>query len=297
MEEQAITLEEDRALEAVWGRKVARLPDRGVLLISTDLQGHRRDYEAMKAVYAAEEAAGNQPVLAFCGDMVHGPGAEIIESGRWPSHLGPAYIDQSDEILRDFESWTRKARAFSLLGNHEHAHVGGPRVSRFHLDEAAALNAALGRDARRMREFMSSFPLLATGRCGVVLCHGAPAATEATAAAFETIRYDGFSHLSLFRMHGQGTLGALLWARCANEKQSSALLSTLRPDDKPAGFVVFGHDIVPEGIEKESATQLRLSTSFGVEDRNKAYLRLDLSRRYRSTDDLRDGQEIRWLYR
>ena len=42
-----------------FGRKVARLPDHGVLLVATDLQGNYGDYDALKAIYRAEDEAGN----------------------------------------------------------------------------------------------------------------------------------------------------------------------------------------------------------------------------------------------
>ena len=74
--------------EEVWGRKVARLPPRGTLLFATDLQGNLKDYEALKALYAREEAAGHKPVLLFAGDMVHGPSADLQAPGAWPEHLG-----------------------------------------------------------------------------------------------------------------------------------------------------------------------------------------------------------------
>lgn len=268
-----------------------------MLLVCTDLQGNFDDYLAMKALYEREEAAGNQPVLAFCGDMVHGPPASFAATGRWPPGLGPVYVDRSVEILRDFARFTTEARAFSLLGNHEHAHVGGPRVARFHPDEAAALEAELGDETAATRAFLASFPLLAVGRCGVVLTHGAPAGTERDLSGFEQLRYRGYSHLPVFRMHDQGTLGRLLWARCARPEQAAALLRVATLDGDPSAFVVFGHDVVPEGYEITEPGQICVSTSYGVAPRNKVYLRLDLSRRYRSVADLREGHEIRWLYR
>ena len=286
-----------RALgEAVWGRRAARLPDRGVLIVSTDLQGNYAAYEALKAICATEEAAGNEPVLAFCGDMVHGPPADLADERRWPSYLGEPYVDRSADILRDFEQLTRTTRAVSLLGNHEHAHVGGPVVARFHPDEAAVLDEALGADKDRILAFVASFPLMAYSRSGVVLTHGAPAATEPTLADFEDLHYDGYRGLPMYRMGREGTLGALLWCRSARPAQARALLDVARTDAGPGAFVVYGHDVVPEGYEVNGDEQICVSTSFGVVRERKFYLRLDLARRYRGTRDLREGEEIRRLY-
>lgn len=298
MEELEVLVESERALgESVWGRKVATLPDEGVLLVCTDLQGNYEDYLAMKALYLAEERAGNRPVLAFCGDLVHGPSPGFVASGRWPPGLGRPYEDRSAEILRDLARFSSEARVFSLLGNHEHAHVGGPKVARFHPDEAAALEAVLGTETDLFRAFLASFPLLAVGRCGVVLTHGAPAGTEPELGRFEQLRYQGYSHVPLFRMADQGTLGRLLWARCARPEQAEALLRVATLDGEPSAFVVYGHDVVPEGYEITGRNQICVSTSYGVEPQRKVYLRLDLGHRYRSVEELREGHEIRWLYR
>jgi hypothetical protein len=287
----------ERALPGAWDRRVARLPGHGVLIVATDLQGNRGDYEALKAVYAAEEAAGNAPVLAFCGDLVHGPSPDLNEPGHWPEHLGTPYVDESADLIRDFEAWTRTHRAFSLLGNHEHAHIGGPVVPKFYDDEAAVLDAALGADKERIHAFLRSFPLIAVAPCGVVLTHGAPARTEPDLAAFEHLRYEGYASVSIHQMYERDTLAALLWARSAPPRAARALLEATSLDGRPNAFVAFGHDIVHEGWEISGSEQICVSTSFGLYDRDKVYLRLDLSHRYRSALELRAGAEIRFLYR
>lgn len=279
---------------AVWGRKVAALPERGVLLVATDIQGNWHDYARMKALLAAERAAGHDACLAFVGDLVHGPNPSLHEPGQWPHWLGTPYVDRSAEVLVDFERFTREAPAFSLLGNHEHAHIGGPRVAKFHSDEAAVLDAALGDDAPRLHGFMRSFPLVARGACGLVLTHGAPFATEATPDAFERLSYDGYEESSIGSLYAHDTVGALLWARSASDARARALLSVVH--GRPEGVVVFGHDVVHAGYEKMSETQLCLSTSFGLFDEDKRYLRVDLGAALRSVDDLRDGVELLHLW-
>jgi len=56
--------------------------------------------------------------------------------------------------------------------------------------------------------------------------------------------------------------------------------------------VVYGHEIVAEGFSRIGDEQLILSTSFGVREARKLYLRLDLGGRYRSVADLREGVEL-----
>lgn len=278
-----------------WGRKVARLPERGTLLVSTDLQGNFGDYEALKRIYEREADAGNEPVLLLCGDLVHGPGPLFADASRWPDYLGTYYRDRSVDLVLDYARWIEQAQTVALLGNHEHAHIGGPVVSKFHADEAAVLDEALGDDIETAHALFRSFPLLAVAACGAVFTHGAPRATEPSLEAFERVRYDGYEDMGVNDMYEQGTLGALLWARGAEPEHARDLLRVAH-GGVARGFVGYGHDVVREGYEKVGAEQICVSTSFGCHDRNKTYLRLDLSREYRSVHDLKDGEEIRRLY-
>ena len=284
----------DRTLgPSIWGRKAARLPDRGTLLVATDLQGNRRDYERLKQLYWEEEARGNEPVLALCGDLVHGPSPDLNADGAWPEYLGTPYVDESADLIRDFEQLTRYARAFSLLGNHEHAHVGGPVVAKFYHDEAKVLDEALGADRDRIHAFFESFPLVASGSCGIVLTHGAPKATEQTIEDFERLCYRG-PDTTTFGMLSASTVGKLLWARSATADEARALLRVTTGDGE--GAVIYGHDIAIAGYDTAGREQMCVSSSFGVFDSCKTYLRIDLAKRYRSVHDLRPGHEILPLY-
>jgi hypothetical protein len=279
-----------------WGRKVARLPDRGTLLFATDLQGNLDDYERMKRIYALEEDAGNEPILLLAGDLVHGPGRALADPDSWPDHLGTFYVDRSAELVLDFLDFSRSARALSLLGNHEHAHIGGPVVSKFHPDEASVLDERLGPDRARVHAFFRTFPLVAVAPCGARFTHGAPRATEPDLDAFDRLEYDGYEATCIQSMYEAGTVGGLLWSRYAEPERARAFLAATSLDSSGNGFVAFGHDVVREGFEKIGEEQLCISTSFGCENRDKYYLRLDLAARYRSVHDLRIGQELRRLY-
>ncbi|MEZ4316454.1 MAG: metallophosphoesterase [Myxococcota bacterium] len=281
-----------RALADVWNQKVARLPADGVLLVCTDLHGNLADFERMLELYDAEEALGNRPVLAFCGDLVHGPSKRWVST--WPSHLGTPFVDASAELICRFEEITRERRVFTIMGNHEHSHVGGPVVPKFYPDEAAVLERTLGDRADGIRDFMGTFPLVAVGPCGIVLTHGAPAATLPSAEAFEDLDYAGYDHLPFHSMCGLDVMGTLLWARGCGDSEAVALLMALT--GSPDGVVAFGHDIVREGYAVEGPHHICVSTSFGVFDARKRYLRLDLGGRYASTGDLREGHEILHLY-
>jgi len=279
-----------------WGRKVARFPAEGVLLVATDLQGNYEDYEALKAIYNREEEQGNKPVLLLCGDLVHGPGGEYAQRSRWPDFLGTFYVDRSRELILDYEQFAETAQTVALLGNHEHAHIGGPVVRKFHQDEAAVLDEALGDDAPRIHDMLRSFPLIGVAPCGATFTHGAPRATERDLDAFETLRYSGYENVDLGAMHDTGTVGNLLWARYADPVRAREFLTATRLATRMNAFVAFGHDVVREGYEKIGAEQICVSTSFGCDDENKVYLRLDLSAEYKSVHDLKLGEQILRLY-
>jgi hypothetical protein len=265
-------------------------------LFATDLQGNWGDYQRLKEIYAQEEALGSQPILLLCGDLVHGPGGDIALRENWPDYLGTFYEDRSCELLLDFERWSSEARVASLIGNHEHAHVGGPVVSKFFEDEAGHLDELLGAHKERLHAFLSTFPLLAVAPCGAAFTHGAPRATEATLDSFENLSYPGYEHFPLFDMYEVDTLGALLWARGASAERTKAFLEVVTLRDRPSAFCAYGHDVVRQGYEKEGEGQICVSTSYGLDDENKVYLRLDLAANYSSVHDLREGHEILKLH-
>jgi hypothetical protein len=276
---------------AVWGRRVARLPAHGVLLVATDLQGNLRDWNALLDAYRREQAAGHEVTLGLLGDLVHGPSPDLNEPGAWPDYLGTPYRDESAELVRDFERRSRSERIFSLLGNHEHAHIGGPVVPKFYPDEAAVLDAALGADRARIHALFRELPLLAVTPCGVVLSHAAPRQSAPDLEAFERLYYGGYERVPIHAMAARDPLGALLWARSATSAQARTLLA-VAGFASGSGVCVFGHEVVHEGFAAIGREQLCLSTSYGLEDARKLYLRLDLGAHYRSVEDLRPGHEL-----
>src|SRR4051812_32990561 len=106
-------------------RRVVTLPDKGKLFVCTDLQGNVGDFDRMASIY--EDAAANEPdgaYLVVTGDLVHGP--ELAQE-EWPDYLGSWYAGDSKTVLKRARALADRhpGRVFFLLGNHEHAHVGG----------------------------------------------------------------------------------------------------------------------------------------------------------------------------
>ncbi len=275
--------------------RVLRLPAEGRLLICTDIHGNLRDFSRMVELFRRAEQAGERPILLFSGDLIHGPNAEEHE---WPSYLGTFYRDQSGEVMEAFIALQQQfpGRVVSLLGNHEHSHVGGPHTPKFWTDETAHFERHVGPErSARYREVFRSFPLVAIAPCGAVVCHAAPNVRIDSAADLEG-SYEGFELLDINSMYHGAPICRLLWCRHCPGAVARGFLDALSTEEHPMDLVVFGHDIVVEGFHIVGAEQLQLSTSFGVDDDRKYYLELDLSRRYRGTEALAVGREIKRLH-
>jgi Calcineurin-like phosphoesterase len=255
--------------------RVIMLPDRGVLVAATDLHGNLRDFRTVVARFRTLLDDGMDPQLVLCGDLVHGP---AIAETVWPEHLGTFYQDQTPELLAEAEQLQRDVpgRVHYLLGNHEHAHLGGPRLSKFHPDEAAALEHRYASGGfEPVRDWLASWPWVAVAStAGLVLTHAAPHAQVTKAADLDTVRLDGYEHIALHDMPEAGPLGALLWARTTTQERARAFLRALDPS---ASVAVYGHDPIREGHVVEHEPMLCVSTSFGCHDGDKVYLEWDLA--------------------
>ena len=252
--------------------RVVRLPDRGRLIIATDFQGNLEDYLRVEELFEAAAAGPDGAVLVVTGDLVHGP--EIPKSA-WPSYLGTFYRGDSATLLLRAQQLQERhpGRVFFLLGNHEHAHIGGPVVSKFFPDEARRLEHLLGaRRAEEVREWLRSWPLGAIAtKAGIVLSHGAPNACIRSAADLEAIAYAAPNGEEDFV---DELLVDLLWARTASSERAREFMRVL---DGGLQVAVYGHDVAREGFAIDREPLLCLSTSFGCCDGDKMYLDWDLS--------------------
>src|SRR5215470_1819949 len=272
--------------------RVLRLPDRGRLLVCTDLQGCLRDFQRMVHLFeqALLDHQGDAHIL-FTGDLIHGP---HIDPEDWPDFLGEYYRDASGEVMIAYAGLAAQypGRVHALLGNHEHGHIGGPHTAKFAADEVALLEQILGpAGAGRMRGIIHTFALAALTRCGVVFTHGAPAAQIDSIAELEAADLSGAHYASPLEVLDTPVVGKILWARSATEAEARRFLRATN-----GTISIYGHDVIPEGFETVGDEQIVVSTSFGVVDSNKVYVSLDLAHRYRSVHDLRIGHEILPLY-
>jgi hypothetical protein len=272
--------------------RVIRLPDKGRLLVCTDLQGCMRDFHRMVEVFEqALIAYEGDAHLIFTGDLIHGP---HIDPEDWPDFLGEYYRDASGEVMIAYAGLAAQypGRVHALLGNHEHGHIGGPHTAKFAADEVALLEHILGpAGTARMRGIIHTFALAAVSRCGAVFTHGAPAAVIESVGDVEAADLSGAGLASPLDLLDTPVVGKILWARSATEAEARRFVRAMG-----GTMSIYGHDVIPEGYEKVGDEQIIVSTSFGLFDQNKVYLSLDLAHKYRNVHDLRVGQEILPLY-
>ena len=272
--------------------RVLRLPDKGRLIVCTDLQGCMRDFKRIVEVFeAALHKYGGDAHLIFTGDLIHGP---HMEEEEWPEFLGEFYRDQSGDVVIAFAQLASQyhGRVHALLGNHEHGHIGGPHTAKFAADEVILLEEILGPAASaRMRGILNTFSLAAVAPCGAVFTHGAPAAQINSIADIEAADLSGREYNSPLDVLDTPVVGKILWARSAKQTEAKRFLKAL------GGTIsIYGHDVIPEGYECIGDEQIIVSTSFGVFDSNKVYVSLDMAAKYRTVKDLRVGHEILPLY-
>jgi hypothetical protein len=256
-------------------RRVIELPDRGRLIVATDVQGNVADFDRVVALFEDAARTRDGAHLVVTGDLVHGP--ELAET-EWPDYLGTFYRGDSKTVLEHARELSLRypGRVHYLLGNHEHAHVGGPVVSKFFPDEAQRLEDLLGDDDTvQMRNWLRTWPFVAVARrARMVMLHAAPHAVIRSADDLERLPLDGFDSVPLEDIATRGILGALLWARTTTTERAFAFLRAL---DRDARVAVYGHDVVRSGYAVEREPLLCVSTSFGCYDGDKLYLEWDLA--------------------
>ena len=272
--------------------RVRILPDRGQLLVSTDLHGNLGDFERLAAIHAELRAAADDPSTihwALLGDLVHGP--SLAANRRDPIRFG--YPDQSPELVEAVielrERWPENIHL--VLGNHDHGHIGGPHPSKFHSDEVVALEQRMSPEAiARMRALFESAMLALAAPCGLLLCHGSPG------TILESLELlDGVDPVDEPDTYKAALLRSILTSYGQPESVTSEMLAQIASPQLPLSVVVHGHDVDLDGWYTEGGNQA-CPVLFGARPAQRRYLVVDLGGRYGHADDLRVGYEVRRLY-
>jgi predicted phosphodiesterase len=272
-------------------RRHVILPERGVLLVSTDVHGNLADFVRLEAIFAEECAREPETHWVILGDVVHGPDERARVSH--PDWYG--YEDESMAIVDRILAAEAAApgRVHFVLGNHDHGHVGGPHTAKFYADEVAALESGLSEAQRgRLRGLFARAMLAAAAPCGVLMTHGSPDASLERLEDLDDVPLE-LSEMSATQAR---MLRALLtsYGQVAEECRAM-LVNVSRASGLDLRVVVHGHDRDELGFFHEGGNQV-CPVIFGAARPDKRYVRLDLGARYESAEALRDGVEIVRLY-
>ena len=109
--------------------KLLRLPGHGKLLVASDLHGNYRDFLTIADRFRAAWRR-RTPFVSWRSGARTVPGTAKLADrcAAGASSLGEPYRDESPAVLLGVQLLSERhpGRVHVLLGNHEHAHIGGP---------------------------------------------------------------------------------------------------------------------------------------------------------------------------
>jgi hypothetical protein len=271
-------------------RRWRRLPERGRLMVSTDLHGNGDDFRRLREHFLALRRQGGPVFWCLLGDAVHAP-----DDGA--RRRRPDLYDFPDESLAIVEGVLVLREQYPgevlyVLGNHDHGHVGGPHTGKFHRDEVAHLESAVGpAGVAPLRRLFEPALLAVAAPCGVLLAHGSPddrlaQLDDLDAIAWQPQANDSYhTHLLDSFLTSYGQPGAV----------TDRLLARVSRPGLALRLVVHGHDRDEDGYFVEGGNQV-CPVLFGAPRGNKRFLVLDLAARYDGVACLRQGIEVRKVH-
>ena len=212
-------------MSIVQDHSLAKLPAKGTLFVASDLQGHFRDFESMIHLFEAEIATSPDTYLLFLGDLIHG--VRTYDQKTWPKWLGPYYDDQSTDILNSYLELEQKypGHCLSLLGSHEHAHIGGIWLA----GDCELFEESAGPHMNTYMDLFFNLPVAAIAPCGIVFTHASPSLntpySAAEIAAIDTVTsYQELSIPDMIENEAVQPLGTLIWSRIASKQEADIFL-------------------------------------------------------------------------
>jgi hypothetical protein len=271
-------------------------PPKGTLLFATDFHGQFRDFDRMADVFASRRDRGEDVYLLFAGDLIHG----FPSNRELRKHVQP---DDSAKVLEFFHVLQEAypGRVHSLLGNHEQAHLGSTVVYKWGYDNAAVFERVLGPDAiNEMKAYFRTWPVAAIAPNGIMFTHGSPSINiEDDLDPLSDLihaQLDVRTHFmsKLYGSHdpkNNYSVMDFLEALRLKRLQAATRFQIHQPS-----CVIHGHLIDRSGYNIDTPGCLCLSTSYGLEDKKKLYLEIDLAEQYFHASDMREGHELKRLY-
>lgn len=265
----------------------------GVLLVNTDVHGNGSDFRRMEAIFREEYARLPSTYWVILGDIVHGPDPQTQD--EVPELYG--YPDESAWIARRVCELQEEfpERVFFVLGNHDYAHIGGKKTSKFYPDEADALENTMSSESiSQMHTLFQNALLAVSTSCGVLLTHGSPNDSLRSLEALDGVALPpdpGDSECHAW-------LKGLLYSYGQNPKVTERMLSQVSSElmkrgQPPLTVVLHGHDRDEEGVFLEGHNQI-CPVIFGAPRSHKRYTKLDLSDYYTKASSALEA--VKFLY-
>ncbi|MCA9713715.1 MAG: metallophosphoesterase [Myxococcales bacterium] len=272
------------------GRRWICLPARGAVLVNTDLHGNGEDFRQMRARFEAARARDPETHWVILGDIVHAPS----DSARLRKPELYGYPDESYAIAAGIRALQRDhpGRVHFVLGNHDYAHIGGPRTRKFYSDEAAALEICLAPEqVEELRALFRDALLAVLTPCGAFMSHGSPNESLDELAALDELSLPPVEGDA----RGRAILEGLLTAYGQRAEVTARVLERISRGLPRQRFLVHGHDRDEDGWFSYHPGQICV-VCFGAPRRARRYLRLDLETTYESSAALREDVEILRVY-
>ena len=244
-------------------KKFIKLPDKGRLLIVTDLHGDLEDYEKYINLWDCNNPDFH---LVFVGDFIH----SIYED------------DKSIEIIEDVIEKDKKYSNFHpLLGNHEWSHITGTPVFKGYQNQTNDFENLIIEKKGSLEPYLSeyveyfkSMPFFVKTANGLFISHTGPSKLVKSMNDFNEIFYNDYNFQPLYDF---------LWNRYDvnyNEEDVDNFLKIIG-----SNCMIVGHTVV--NAYMIYGNQMILSSSFGTVD--KAYLDINLSKPINNMDDVLDN--------
>lgn len=244
--------------------RIIELPDYGRLMVVSDLHGNLKDYKRYLRLWNKEDPNCH---IVFIGDLIHAMDGQ----------------DGSVEIIEDalFKS-QEYSNYHCLLGNHEWAHIINKDIYKNGRNLKEEFEILVSHKKGYMEpsltnyiRFFKSMPYFLKTSNGLFISHTGPSKNITSQADFYLMCRDD---------HNSSSLYGFLWNRYAmgfdkyTTDDIDKFLNIIN-----CKFMIVGHTVVDSGY-KIIGNQMVLSSSFFTSF--KSYLDIDLSKEYKSMDDL-----------
>ncbi len=241
--------------------RLIQLPDKGRVLIFTDVHGNIEDYNKYLDKWDSNDSDCH---IVIAGDFIH----SIYKQ------------DYSIEILEDIiEKFKKYDNFHPLLGNHEWSHIANANLFKGTINQKKDFEEMIVERKSSLEPYLSNYitffksiPLFVQTENGLFISHAGPSKKIETYEDYEYVVEDDDYYNEL--------IFSVVWSRPEKDYSEYDVSNFL--DIVKSNVMVVGHTIV-DGY-RIFGKQMILGSSFG--SKKKLYLDIDLEKPINNMDDL-----------